>query len=469
MIALRASEIATIVGGTLHGEDAVVVAPPVIDSRQAKSGSLFIAFKGEQVDGHDFVSDARSRGAVLTLAERAVDAPYVLVSDCVVALGALAHEVRKRLTELTVIGITGSQGKTTTKELLASLLSQHAPTVAPQGNFNNQIGAPLSLLECSETTRYCIVEMGARHSGDIAHLCKIAEPDFGVVLRVGTAHIGEFGSQEAIAQTKSELISSLKPTATAILGTYDVFTPAMSKLHRGKVITFGEKQGCDVRATDIELREGRAHFDLVTPEGRTSIGLRIIGLHQVANALAVAAVASALGFTLDQIASGLATAESNAKWRMEILDFDSLVLINDAYNASPEAMSAALQTLAHFAQERGGESWAFLGKMHELGESSLQEHATIGTLASDLSIDHLVCVAAPEYAGAIPAGSQTTVHQCVDKLTAAELVSAMNEGDVVLVKASRSEKLEELAQLISDKWQSRAHGAKDGNYGGKTS
>ena len=469
MIALKASEIATIVGGTLHGDDIEVVAPPVIDSRSATAGSLFIAFKGEHVDGHDFVGDARSRGAVLTLAERAVDMPYVLVSDCVSALGALAHEIRKRLTSLTVIGITGSQGKTTTKELLASVLSNHAPTVAPKGNFNNQIGAPLSLLECNETTRYCIVEMGARHPGDIAHLCQIAEPNIGVVLRVGTAHIGEFGSQEAIAKTKSELISSLKPSATAILGTYDEFTPAMSALHQGKVMTFGEKQGCDVRATDVEIREGRAHFDLVTPEGRTSIGLRIIGLHQVANALAVAAVASALGLTLDQIASGLATAESHAKWRMEISELDSLVLINDAYNASPEAMSAALQTLVHFAQERGGESWAFLGKMHELGESSPQDHATIGTLASDLSIDHLVCVGAPEYAGAIPSGSQTTVHQCIDKFAAAELVNAMNEGDVVLVKASRSEKLEELAQLITEKWQARTEGAADRNNGGKTS
>lgn len=469
MIALKASEIAAIVGGTLHGDDVVVVAPPVIDSRLATSGSLFIAFKGEHVDGHDFVGDAKSRGAVLALVERAVDTPYILVSDCVVALGALAHEVRTRMTGLTVIGITGSQGKTTTKELLASVLSNHAPTVAPRGNFNNQIGAPLSLLECTEATRYCIVEMGARHSGDIAHLCQIAEPNIGVVLRVGTAHIGEFGSQEAIAKTKSELISSLKPSATAILGTYDEFTPAMSKLHQGKVITFGEKQSCDVRATDIEIREGRAHFDLVTPEGRTSIGLRIVGLHQVANALAVASVASVLGLTLDQIASGLATAESQAKWRMEISDIDSLVLINDAYNASPEAMSAALHTLVHFAQERGGESWAFLGKMQELGESSQQDHAAIGTLASDLAIDHLVCVAAPEYAGAIPVGSQTTVHQCADKFTAAELVSAMNEGDVVLVKASRSEKLEELAELISDKWKSHSQGATDGNSGGKTS
>ncbi len=455
MISLKASEIAALVGGTLHGEDVVVSANPVIDSRAATTGSLFIAIKGERVDGHDFVADAQSHGAVLTLAERAVDGSHILVGSTIQALGVLAHEVRNRLTNLTVIGITGSQGKTTTKELLASVLSTVAPTMAPQGNYNNEIGAPLSLLQCDAKTRFCIVEMGARHKGDISHLCRIAVPDVGVVLRVGTAHVGEFGSQAAIAETKSELISTLSPSAIAILGQYDEFTPKMSALHQGRVVTFGETSGCEIRATDIEIREGRAHFDLVTPEGRTAVGLRIVGLHQVANALAVAAVASVLGLTLDQIAGGLSTAESSAKWRMEISELDSLVLINDAYNASPEAMTAALQTLVHFAQERGGEAWAFLGKMHELGESSDQDHAAIGTLASELGIDHLVCVAAPEYAQAIPTESATTVHLFASKEQAATMVASMNKGDVVLVKASRSEKLEELAEMITKSWSER--------------
>jgi UDP-N-acetylmuramoyl-tripeptide--D-alanyl-D-alanine ligase len=442
MISLKASEIAHLVGGTLHGEDVVVSANPVIDSRSATKGSLFIAIKGERVDGHDFVSDAQSHGAVLTLAERTVACPHVLVKNSIEALGVLAHEVRSRLSGLTVIGITGSQGKTTTKELL--VLSTVAPTMAPHGNYNNEIGAPLSLLQCDEKTRFCIVEMGARHKGDIAHLCRIAVPDVGLVLRVGTAHLGEFGSQAAIAETKSELISTLQPTAIAILGQYDEFTPKMSALHQGR-----------------EIREGRAHFDLVTPEGRTAVGLRIVGLHQVANALAVAAVASVLGLTLDQIAGGLSTAESSAKWRMEISELGSLVLINDSYNASPEATSAALQTLVHFAQERGGEAWAFLGKMRELGESSDQDHAAIGTLASELGIDHLVCVASPEYAQAIPTDSATTVHTCASKEEAASMVASMNKGDVVLVKASRSEKLEELAEMITQAWSERIQGMAD--------
>ena len=452
MIPMKASEIAVVVNGTLHGSDVLVSEAPVIDSRVAIDGSLFLAVQGENVDGHGFVDDAFAHGAVLAITSKPVSQRHIIVDDVVAALGKLAQHVRSNLLDLTVIGITGSQGKTTTKELLASILSSAAATVAPHGNFNNEIGAPISLLHCTETTKYCIVEMGARHPGDIAHLCSIAQPNIGVVLKVGSAHVGEFGSMQAIAETKSELIQSLGPEGIAILGTYDDFTPAMARAHKGKTLTFGESSECDIRATDIEVREGRAHFDLITPEGRSAVGLRIVGLHQVANALAVASVATVLGFSLDQIASGLSTAESEAKWRMEIEELPSLVLINDAYNASPEATAAALQTLALFAQERGGESWAFLGKMHELGESSNTDHAAIGTLASDLGIDHLVCVGAPEYAASISASSATSIHRCADIAEAIEVANNLSKGDVVLVKASRSEKLEILADAISAQW-----------------
>jgi len=461
MIAMKASEIASVVQGTLHGDDVTVTQAAVINSSEAVAGSLFLAIKGERVDGHDFVADARTHGAVLTLSTKNVAGSHIVVADVVVALGKLAQHVRSNLLNLTVIGITGSQGKTTTKELLTAILSAAAPTVAPHGNFNNEIGAPLSLLHCTEETKYCVVEMGARHKGDIAHLCSIAQPNIGLVLKVGTAHLGEFGSVEAIAQTKSELISSLSADAIGILGTYDDFTPKMAALHKGKNLTFGEGPECDIRATDIEVREGRAHFDLVTPEGRSAVGLRIVGLHQVANALAVASVATVLGFSLDQIASGLSTAESQAKWRMEIEELPSLVLINDAYNASPEAMAAALQTLVLFAQERGGESWAFLGKMHELGESSDADHAGVGTLASELGIDHLVCVGAPQFGAQIAAGSATTVHLCADKAEALAVAAHINPGDVALVKASRSEKLEELADSISAQWMGRIQEMKE--------
>ena len=456
MISILASEIAEIVGGKLHGDDVTVTKAPVLNSQKAVAGSIFLAIKGEHLDGHDFVEDARAHGAVLTLGSKSVPGTHITVDDVTVALGKLAHHVRVQLSKLTVIGITGSQGKTTTKELLTSVLSNVAPTVAPSGNYNNDLGMPISLLECTEETRYCIVEMGARHMGDIAKLAAIAEPDIGVVLKVGSAHIGEFGSVEMIARTKSELISALAPGAVAVLGTYDEFTPKMASLHSGKSLFFGEASNCEIRATDIEFREGRAHFDLITPEGRTAVGLRIVGLHQVANALAVAAVATELGLSLDQIASGLSTAESGAKWRMEIIELPHLLLINDAYNASPEAMVAALQTLALFAQERGGESWAFLGKMRELGESSQSDHAAIGTLASELGIDNVVCIGAPEYASSIAENSHTSVFHCDGKDSAREIARNINEGDVVLVKASRSEKLEELAEFIAEQWSEGA-------------
>ena len=453
MIPLQASAIAAIVGGTLHGEDLRVTEPPILNSADAIAGSLFLALKGENVDGHDFAADAFSRGAVVALVSKPITGNHVIVDDVTRALGALAHHVRKELKNLSVVGITGSQGKTTTKELLASVLSQVAETVAPSGNYNNDLGAPISLLRCTEKTKFCIVEMGARHLGDIAKLVSIAEPDIGVVLKVGTAHLGEFGSVELIAQTKSEMISSLRDSAVAILGNYDAFTPKMAELHKGRTVLFGEDSKCSIRATDIEFREGRAHFDLVTPEGRSAVGLRIVGMHQVANALAVAAIATELGLTLDQIAGGLSTAESNARWRMEIVELPQLLLINDSYNASPEAMSAALSTLALFAQERGGESWAFLGKMHELGESSQSDHAAIGTLAQELGIDHLVCVGAPEFAATMSKNGPTSIHLCNDKAEALTIAENLNQGDVLLVKASRSEKLEELADAISQQWR----------------
>ena len=453
MIPLQASAIAKIVGGELHGVDLLVTQAPVLNSADAIDGSLFLALKGENVDGHDFADDAFTRGAVVALVSKPIKGNYILVDDVTKALGALAHHVRITLTDLIVIGITGSQGKTTTKELLASVLSGVAETVAPSGNFNNDLGAPISLLRCTDKTRYCIVEMGARHLGDIAKLAEMAQPNIGVVLKVGSAHVGEFGSVELIAKTKSEMISSLNESAVAILGNYDSYTPAMAALHKGKSVLFGEDVSCAIRATDIEFREGRAHFDLVTPEGRSPVGLRIIGLHQVANALAVAAIATELGLSLDQISGGLSTAESNARWRMEITELPGVLLINDSYNASPEAMSAALSTLSLFAQERGGQSWAFLGKMHELGESSQSDHAAIGTLAQELGIDHLVCVGAPEYAAAMDKNGSTSIHICDNKAQALAIAENLHHGDVLLIKASRSEKLEELADAISGQWR----------------
>jgi UDP-N-acetylmuramoyl-tripeptide--D-alanyl-D-alanine ligase len=461
MINLQASQIAKIVGGELVGSDITVTAAPVFNSSQATEGSIFLALVGENTDGHKFISDAFEHGAVLAFVTSEVPERCIVVKDVIAALNLLASFVRNALPDLKVIALTGSQGKTTTKDLLRHILETVSPTVAPAGNFNNELGAPITLLQCDEQTKFCILEMGARHVGDIAKLCKMASPDIGVVLRVGTAHVGEFGSEELVAKAKSEMISSLSSSAIAILGQYDIYTPAMASLHEGVTVTFGETTSADIRATDIEIREGRPHFDLVTPAGRASVALRIVGIHQVTNALAAAAIATNLNISIDLIAGALSTAELHSKWRMEIAELNGLVLINDSYNASPESTEAALRTLLLFAQERGGQSWAFLGKMHELGASSHEHHSRLGTLASELAIDHLVCVASPEYAALLSSSSATTVHLLDSKESAADLVSQMSQGDVVLVKASRAEKFEEIAEMITQKWNSREVGGEN--------
>ncbi|MFM6940611.1 MAG: UDP-N-acetylmuramoyl-tripeptide--D-alanyl-D-alanine ligase [Candidatus Planktophila sp.] len=450
---MKATEIAAIVGGVLHGSDVDVTAPAFIASKECVDGSIFLAIKGSHVDGHDFVADAFVHGAVLAFVTHQTAERCIVVDDVTQAVSALALHVRNKLSDLKVIGITGSQGKTTTKDLLNAVLSSDGSTIATRGNNNNELGVPLTVLRCNEETRYCIVEMGARHLGDIKQLTEIARPHIGVVLRVAAAHIGEFGSIENIAQAKSEMISSLGPDAIAIVGTYDEFTSAMSSLHRGTSLKFGEEASCDIRATDIELRDGCAHFDLVTPEGRTTVALRQYGLHQIPNALAAAAVAHALGVSTDHIAGALSVAEMHSGMRMEVKVLTDLTLINDSYNASPDSMSAALSTLAHLTQERGGESWAFLGNMRELGEASQQAHAQIGVLCTQLGIDHLVTINAPDYGLVIPADSLTSVHACATQEEALQIATHINRGDVILCKGSRSEKLELVAEGIVEMWE----------------
>jgi len=450
MITLTAGEIALLVGGELYCDrDLLVSKAPVFDSRLATPGSFFLALKGENNDGHEFAADAYRNGSMFSLTSHRIDGPCIVVRDVLEALSILATFVRKRLDKLTVIGITGSQGKTSTKDLLTHMLGAVGPTVAPAGSFNNDLGLPITLLQCDDRTRFCILEMGARHMGDIARLCEIAKPNIGVVLTVGTAHIGEFGSQDAIAATKGELIESLGKDGIAILGTYDEYTPKMSTRHQGQVIFFGEKTDVQVRAADVEMREGRPHFDLVTPAGRDAVGMRAVGAHQVSNALAVAAVGTALSLPLELIASSLSTAEISSKWRMELHESADLLIINDAYNANPESMSAALRALTLFAQERGGSAWAFVGKMNELGQTQASQSAAIGALAVELGIDHLVEINAPEYGA--PVGAMV-VHQRPDIESALDLVEYFNPGDVVLVKASRSQGFEVLAESLERAW-----------------
>ena len=454
MITLTAGEIALLVGGEVFcDKDLLVSKAPVFDSRLATPGCFFLALKGENADGHEFAADAYRNGSMFSLTSQRIDGPCIVVKDVLEALSILAAFVRKRLDKLIVIGITGSQGKTSTKDLLTHMLGAVGPTVAPAGSFNNDLGLPITLLECDDRTRFCILEMGARHMGDIARLCEIAKPNIGVVLTVGTAHIGEFGSREIIAKTKGELIESLGKDGIAILGTYDEFTPKMASLHQGQVILFGEGADNEVRAADIEMREGRPHFDLVTPAGRDAVGMRAVGAHQVSNALAVAAVGTALSLPLELIASSLSTAEISSKWRMELHESADLLIINDAYNANPESMSAAMRALVLFAQERGGSAWAFVGKMNELGQTQAPQSAAIGALAVELGIDHLVEINAPEYGE--PVGAMV-IHQRPTIESALDLVDYFAPGDVVLVKASRSQGFEVLAESLERAWKEKS-------------
>jgi UDP-N-acetylmuramoyl-tripeptide--D-alanyl-D-alanine ligase len=289
--------------------------------------------------------------------------------------------------------------------------------------------------------------MGARNLGDISKLERTFLPDIGVVLGVGSAHIGVFGSREIIAAAKSEMVKNLESSKIAILGSYDDLTINMSKLTKAKVMTFGENSNNDVRATDVEIREGFAHFDLVTSFGRESVALRQAGRHQVANALAAAAIATALNLPIDKISAGLSTAESSSKWRMELHEIAGRLIINDSYNANPESMFAALDALRLFAQERGGRAWAFLGKMHELGEYSLAGHREVTRKAIDLEIDHLVAVGTKDYQIESELGS-TEILVVENIESAREIATGSEAGDVILVKGSRAEGLEKLAELL---------------------
>lgn len=451
MIKLSLNQIAQIVGGEVINVDGQLTtsAFPVINSKQATSNTFFAAFVGANVDGHEFIEEAIANGAQFALVSKDCTAPAIKVNDVRKALRDLAIYVRNELVNLQVIGITGSQGKTTTKDLLRHILSVSGETIAPEESLNNELGVPLLILRCSQTTKFCIVEMGARHLGDISYLAEIAKPHVGVVLTVGTAHLGEFGSREIIAKAKSELITSLTAGGTAILGTYDEFTPNMVVPSGVKRILFGEKSKCEARAADIEVREGRAHFDLVTSDGRAAVGLQLLGMHQISNALAAAAAATALKIPIETISAALSTAEVSSKWRMEISQISEITLINDSYNANPESVAAALRTLALISQESGGVSWAILGKMQELGESSAAEHAAIGRLVCEIGIDNLVVVGIKDYLADLDGAS--AVHYFDTKADAMAIVEHFAPGDVVLVKASRSGEFNLLVDSIKER------------------
>jgi UDP-N-acetylmuramoyl-tripeptide--D-alanyl-D-alanine ligase len=464
VIPLSLTTIAEITRGTVHDAtpDAVVSGPVVIDSRKVEPGALFVAVRGERVDGHDFAAGAVASGAAGALVQRLPErlpespaVPAVLVDDVVRALGLLACEVVARLPRAMVIGVTGSSGKTSTKDLIAQVVGGRGPTVAPVGSFNNEIGHPLTALRADGNTRYLVLEYSARGVGHIAYLTGVVRPQVGVVLNVGTAHIGEFGSREAVAKAKGELVEVLSADGTAVLNADDPLVAAMAPRTPAPIVTFGRTAAATVRAADESLDDrGRPRFTLVTPEGAHPVALRLHGAHAVSNALAAAAAARAVGMPPHEIAEALSEATVVSRWRMEVTERgDGVTVVNDAYNANPESVRAALDALA--AMTRGGRAFAVLGTMAELGADSVAEHETIGQHAARSGIRGLVAIgeaAAPVLDGARRVGSWTGECVQVDDVGAA--VAVLNEWlrprDVVLVKGSRVAGLERVAQALLD-------------------
>ncbi len=458
MIPLSLAQIAGITGATLDRvPDAAVLVrgPVVIDSRDAAPGGLFAALAGERADGHDFAAAAVAAGAVAVLASRPAGVPALIVPDVQAALAPLARAVVDRLPRLTIVGITGSSGKTTTKDLLAQVTERLGPTVAPPGSFNNELGHPLTVLRADERTRYLVLELGARGRGHIARLCAIAPPRLGAVLNVGRAHVGGyFADQAEVAQAKGELVEALPAGGVAVLNADDPEVIKMSSRTAARPVTFGRAGHADVRAADVTVdADGRPSFTLITPGGSALVRLNLRGEHNVSNALAAAALAGALGMTPAEVAGALSAAVARSKWRMDVTRrADGVRVINDAYNANPESMRAALTALASMAGR--GRAFAVLGQMAELGGNSRAWHEEIGAFAARAGVSGLVVVgeqAAPMLAGAKsePGWQGELLHVPDGPAAVAAVAARIGPGDAVLVKASRAVGLWDVAFALA--------------------
>jgi UDP-N-acetylmuramoyl-tripeptide--D-alanyl-D-alanine ligase len=459
LIGLTLGEIAEITGGRLHGAnpDTAVTGPVEFDSRRVARGGLFLAFPGEHADGHDFVGQAIASGAVAAIVTRPVNAPSIEVADGFTALAALASAVARRLAGVTVVAVTGSSGKTSTKDLIAQLLERLGPTIAPPESFNNELGHPYTVLLSTVDTRFLVLETSARGIGHIRQLTDIAPPRIGVVLNVGSAHVGVFGSQAAIAQAKGELVEALPAGGVAVLNADEPLVAAMASRTAARVVTFGESADAGVRATDVQLDDlGRAAFRMYVGGETARVALRVIGRHQVGNALAAAAVALECGMPLGDAAVALSDATARSSRRMEPRQRDGVLILNDAYNANPESMRAALETLAWIGRDRPGRTWAVLGPMAELGDIATAEHETVGRLAAQLKVGRLVAVGEPAQPIARGASAAGLDAMCVPDTEAAItlLREQVRPGDVVLVKASRSASLERVAVALGDEMSS---------------
>jgi len=454
MMRLTAGIIATANAVRLDGvEPNAVITDYVTDSREAKPDALFIAIAGARADGHDFAAEVIAAGCAAVLSSRPLGVPAIIVDDPVLALGRLAHWVRTEILDARVVAVTGSAGKTSTKELIAAVLSTAGPTVGAIGSFNTEVGVPLTILRADPTTEFLVLEMGMRGEGQIRYLAELARPDIGVIVNVGSAHLELLGSRENIAHAKGELVRELESDGVAILNGDDPLVRAQAAHCRSAVLTFGRGLECDVRAEDVRIdSHACAAYTLRYRDQAVPVSLAVAGEHFVENSLAAAAVGLALGLDLVAIGAALRAARLQSKWRMEVTELDDHVtVINDSYNANPESTTAALEALV--AMSAGRRSIAVLGEMRELGSASAEEHARIGRRVAELGIEHVVCVGAataPLAEAARAAGADQVV-DVVDPAAAIDyLQSALIPGDVLLIKASRGIALDAVAAAVID-------------------
>jgi len=441
---MRLSTIALWTHGALQGSDGEVGGVS-IDTRTIKPGDLFVALVGERNDGHEFVADAATRGAVAALVTRQVPAPItqIVVDDTQLALGDLASAVRAQ-SDVRVIGITGSNGKTTVKTLTASILSRHGRTHVNSGNFNNEIGMPLTLLAMPADTEYAVLEMGAGKPGDIDYLAAIARPDIGLVNGIAPAHLARMGTVEGVAETKGALYHSLPADGVAIVNADDAFAPMFMGMAGGRrVLRFGLDHAADIGADIVELRPESSHFVLSTPHGDADIELPLGGRHNVANALAAAAIAVALDVPMDTIVEGLEHVPP-VPGRLNLQPMEGgWTLIDDSYNANPGSAAAAIDTLALAT----GERWLLLGDMAELGPDAARMHAQVGELARTRGIDRLFATGVLS-ASAVQAFGDNARHFDSQHALADEAIANLKPGVTVLIKGSRSSAMERVVAAL---------------------
>jgi UDP-N-acetylmuramoyl-tripeptide--D-alanyl-D-alanine ligase len=444
------ARLASVSGGTLHGANRPFGLVST-DSRNLDAGALFVALQGERFDGHDFIADVAARGAAGVLVSRAVpvDIPQVVVSDSLAALSRFANAWRRQFA-VPVVGITGSNGKTTTKELAGSILQRRGPCLVTQGNLNNHIGVPLMLCRLAAGHRTAVIEMGANHQREIAHLAALAEPDIGLVVNAGPAHLEGFGGIEGVAKGKGEMFEALGPRGVAVINADDRFADFWRGLasNAGQIVTFGIREAADFRASAIAKQLGDGGFvtafELQCPLGGSAVRLRLAGEHNVMNALAAAAVAGAAGASLEAIVQGLEAMRPVAG-RLEVKRaLHGARLIDDSYNANPGSLRAGLRSLA----ELPGERWLVLGEMAELGQGADVMHAEIGEFARKCGVSRLLAIGNGSREAVEAFGPGGSWFGNVDELIATARADLKAEV-TVLIKGSRVNRLERVAAALA--------------------